>query len=107
MDRVAGTPEAASPRANATAVTKIAAEASMSPASAGTWRATRPARTVSSRPASSSARVVCATRLMPSSGRRKAARKPNSSAMTPPRLSMPSTRPLIATSALPEVTAAA
>ena len=102
---MAGTPNAVSPIANAMAVTTMAAEASVSAASTGTWRATRPARTVSSRPASSSLRVIRATRLIPSRGRRKAAMKPNSSAMMPPRLSMPSTLPLIATRASPVVAA--
>ena len=88
-------------------MTSIAAVATVRAASAGWCRAIRPPRIVSSRPDSSSRRVEPAISPMPSSGSRNEARNPNSSWITPPRLSIPSTWPLIAASALPEVTASA
>jgi hypothetical protein len=71
-----------------------APSATSNAAASGAWRPMREARSSSSRPASSSRRVERVTSASAMIGTKKATMKANSFAMTPPRVSRPTTRPV-------------
>src|SRR5699024_8166947 len=101
------TPAATRPPASAAEVSTNATVVTSTADTTGAPRPIRPANIMSRRPVSSSRRVIPEIRLIPISGNANEAMKPNSFAITPPRVAMPYTWPLMASKALPLPVAAA
>src|SRR5699024_9928261 len=101
------TPAATRPPASAAHVSTNDTVVTSTADTNGVPRPIRPANIMSRRPVSSSRRVIPAIKLIPIIGTANDAMKPNSFAITPPRVAMPYTWPLMASRALPLPTAAA